>query len=563
MRKRKSLTKGERVLGGKYEVLRKIHEGGMSNVYIVMDTSLNTYRCLKEIKKPKSKNNYKSEKEYKRAVLEYSSLLSESQHLSKLNFPSIPRIFSITNEGDSVYILMDFVEGMSLRRIQEMKGQIDQRRVINWGIQIANIMIYLHSDRKSKPPMLYRDLKPENLMLQDDGQIKLLDFGISMFLDKKENYLTHRLGTKGYAPPELYIQGGKADLRSDIFSFGRTLISLLTGLNLSAMPEKDLKKLDLTYFVPNISQGLVEILHKCCEEKVEDRFGSFEEVLYELQNYEKRDSEYIKSIKRKIKIVYSLALVGILLIVISLTPFYLSKAEKEKRYEASINRATQSEKVEDWETVIEMKPDNFKYYPSYIESLKQDGKFTKKEESNLIGYLSQNSAKDKEDKEYGRVAYDTAKLYWIYYEDKEQGEILSVKWFNDAIKNKYNVKESKVFYEIGSFRKNIMSAVVESNDGGMYSKYWKSLVKARGYANNELSDLTINETIVDAINIYSARLKGDGITKQQMLGELNKTKKFLNERKTHQFKDKYDNLQQMLDSGYSVVETTFDKGGLE
>ena len=155
------------VIEGKYEILKEVGRGGMSVVYLAMDNRLNKQWAVKEIKR-KGTNSENQ--------IVVQSLLSEANLMKRLDHPNLPRIVDIIENGQTIYIVMDYIEGEPLDKILKKKGAQPEAAVIEWGIQLAEVLDYLHT---RKPPIIYRDMKPANVMLKPDGNIKLYDFGIA------------------------------------------------------------------------------------------------------------------------------------------------------------------------------------------------------------------------------------------------------------------------------------------------------------------------------------------------------------------------------------------------
>ena len=143
--KRRSLAVGDTVLNGRYEILKIMHTSGMANVYLVSDRNLNKQWCLKEIVKSEAGKN----------MVEYRSLIQEANIMKSLNHSSIPRIVTIEAEGDTIFIVMDYVDGISVKKWLLDKGRIDQNVAVTWMKQVCAVMIYLHNRRK---PIFYRDM---------------------------------------------------------------------------------------------------------------------------------------------------------------------------------------------------------------------------------------------------------------------------------------------------------------------------------------------------------------------------------------------------------------------
>lgn len=499
MKKRSVLNVGQTILNGRYEIVKVIHTTGMANIYMVSDSNLNKYWCLKEIKKSEAGKN----------EIEYYSLLHEANIMKSLNHSGIPRIVTIEQEGDSIFIIMDFVDGVSVKTWIQRKGRVKQDAAVAWMKQVCQIMIYLHN---RKYPIFYRDMKPDNLMLQSDGSIKLLDFGISIVIKEPNQKIDRALGTKGYAAPEQSKRGNVCDLRSDIYAMGKTLYYMLTGLNPSQLKPEQLKS--VREIDSSISVGLENIVNKCIQPNPDDRYQSCEELLYALQNYMTLDSKYRAKIRRKVYVVAGMFVTSIFLIITSLIPYNVYNNQQIQQYNKLLAVAEQSGRQEDFEAVLDWNPIDLAPYKDFIDSMKVDGVFSKEEESILLGYINPNLEKLKQQKDYGELAYEIGKLYWFYYEGstEDEGMITSTKWFSDALEEDYEPELSQVYYQLGSFKRNISASVTESSDAGMYSEYFNNLITAKKQDNGELVNLQLNLALANCISTYTYNLMTDGIS---------------------------------------------------
>lgn len=538
-RERELLKPGEKVLDGRYEILKVIHSKGMSAVYLVLDSKLNKQWCLKEIKKSDAGKD----------DIEYYALLQEANIMKSLNHSSIPRITTIEEEGDSLFIIMDYVDGISIKSWLTRKGKIQQDVAVSWMKQITQVMIYLHNRHK---PILYRDMKPDNVMIQGDGNIKLLDFGISIVIKEKGQLLGNALGTNGYAAPEQKKKTNVCDLRSDIYAMGRTLYYMLTGINPNLIPKgKELKP--IREIDSSISVGLEQIVNKCTMYNPDDRYQTCEELLYDLQNYQYKDTKYISKIKKKCTTVLGLFVTSIVILVSSFIPLTLYKNQQNEYYKNLLVIAEQSGKVEDYENVLGMDTTDIQPYIGYINALKVDGVFSKKEENSLLGYINPKLEILKQSKEYGSLAYEIGKLYWFYYEGSslDEGMVVSVKWFSDSIDAGYEEELSEVYYQLGSFKRNISTSMIESSDVGMYKAYWINLMKAKDVDSGELVKLQLNLSIANCISTYAYNLKSDGISYKEINKEINELQKYV---------EYYSPNIEKAEESYNLLKTTL--GGL-
>lgn len=273
------------VIEGKYEILKEVGRGGMSVVYLAMDNRLNKQWAVKEIKR-KGTNSENQ--------IVVQSLLSEANLMKRLDHPNLPRIVDIIENGQTIYIVMDYIEGEPLDKILKKKGAQPEAAVIEWGIQLAEVLDYLHT---RKPPIIYRDMKPANVMLKPDGNIKLYDFGIAREYKEQNSSDTVSLGTKGYAAPEQFGGMGQTDARTDVYGLGVTLYHLVTGKNPCEPPYEILPIRDVN---PQLSVGLEYIIQKCTQLNPDERFQSCMEVLYALNHLDELGEPYRKKQKSKL-----------------------------------------------------------------------------------------------------------------------------------------------------------------------------------------------------------------------------------------------------------------------
>ncbi|MCD7774138.1 MAG: serine/threonine protein kinase [Clostridiales bacterium] len=262
------------LVDGKYEILREIGRGGMSVVYLAMDIRLNKQWAIKEIaRKANDANN----------EIVVSSLIAEANLMKKLDHPALPRIVDIIEESNIIYVVMDYIEGEPLSKILELYGAQDQDVVIEWGKQLCDVLYYLHN---CEPPIIYRDMKPANIMLKPDGTVKLIDFGIAREYKRSKTADTESLGTRGYAAPEQFGGKGQTDARTDIYSFGVTLYHLVTGKNPCEPPYElyPIKQIN-----PDFYDGLQYLIQKCIQLNPDDRFQSCDEIRYVLDNIQEFD----------------------------------------------------------------------------------------------------------------------------------------------------------------------------------------------------------------------------------------------------------------------------------
>ena len=257
------------VLNSRYEIVRRIGGGGMGAVYLAKDRNLgDAPRAVKEMVEA-----HLDPTQHEKAIGDFKR---ESLLLTSLEHPSIPTIYDYFYDEPlgRFYLVMKFISGGDLasRLRAAPGGRIDEKTVADWGMQTADVLEYLHSRPK---PIIYRDLKPANLMIDgNSGRVMLIDFGIARWVKREEKGVT-AVGTMGYAPPELF--GGRVEPRSDIYSLGATLFHLLTGSDPQDNPllifdfQKNPRPRQIA---PSISSEMELILMRSVEYKPEDRFHS-------------------------------------------------------------------------------------------------------------------------------------------------------------------------------------------------------------------------------------------------------------------------------------------------
>lgn len=308
------------VIDGKYEILKEIGRGGMSIVWLAMDKSLNRQWAVKEIKKKGT------DKENK---VVFQSLMSEANLMIKLDHPALPRIVGIIETGETIYVVMDYIEGEPLNKVLEKNGAQPQKAVIDWGIQLAGVLDYLHT---REPAIIYRDMKPANIMLKPDGTVKLFDFGIAREYKVGKEGDTIILGTPEYAAFEQYGGMGQTDARTDIFGLGATLHHLVTGEKPRSMPYE---RGSIREINPELSDGLDFIIQKCTKMRPEDRFQSCMEVSVALRNYTEFGKGPIH--KRNLKIFIASAAMTLAMAIVGTGTLIGYKATLSQTVKETIN----------------------------------------------------------------------------------------------------------------------------------------------------------------------------------------------------------------------------------
>jgi len=213
------------LLNNRYRIKKEIGRGGMSVVYLASDERLEGKEwAVKEM------GRYGLEEEDERLI---SQFRQEAEILAALSHPSLPGIVDYFTENGKSYLVMEYIEGKLLENyISETPGFMEEEEIRGMGTDLCEVLEYLHSQ---SPPVIFRDLKPSNIIITSDGKIKVIDFGIARIFAPGKEKDTIVIGTPGFAAPEQYGTG-QTDERSDLYSLGATLYNMATKIDPSSSP---------------------------------------------------------------------------------------------------------------------------------------------------------------------------------------------------------------------------------------------------------------------------------------------------------------------------------------
>ena len=513
------------VIDGKYKILNKIGQGGMSVVYLAMNEKANKQWAIKEIRKDGVKD----------FQVVKQSLIVETDLLKKLDHPNLPSIVDIIEDDNTFLIVMDYVEGRSLEKELEEYGAQRQDKVIEWAKQLCDVLIYLHS---RKPPIIYRDLKPENIMLRPDGKVMLIDFGTAREFKERNVSDTVCLGTVGYAA------------RTDIYGLGATLFHLLTGQS-PCEPPYEMRP--IREIRPELSSGLEKIILKCVEKDPAQRYQSCEELLYDIENYDKFDDMYRKKQKRRL-FAFSLTLVlSAAFLTSGLVLDHMANSKRNNNYAHLIEEEKQTaditQKMDICQTAIEIKPADKTAYLELILAMKSDSEYSVDEEQLLVNIINKNEEElKKAPATYGEICFETGKLYWYYYSygknssgDEDSNKIIRMRsarsWFDNAAKysdktfSKYNM--ALIYRDIGNFYAQIDQLRTEANDSGEYKTLFKNyqsllkLIKSGDEA--EIVQLELYNAILNSVEQYGDKFASDGVKKDDILSAVEQIEQSLDD----------------------------------
>lgn len=511
------------LVDGKYKILSEIGHGGMSVVYMAINEKANKTWAVKEVRKD-GKMDFNTVRQ---------GLMAEIETLKRLKHPNLPSIVDVIEDDDSFIIVMDYIEGRSLDKIIEENGAQPESYVVEWAKQLCDVFGYLHS---RTPAIIYRDMKPANVMLKPDGNIMVIDFGTAKNyeIDLGE---TTGIGTIGYAAPEQYIGSGlgRTDARTDIYCLGITMYHLLTNVDpcKNLISDKSIRAVN-----PALSHGLDAIIQKCTQYQPGDRYQSCAELMYDLENYEILEPLYKKKQKRKLGLFVGTVVLSGLLAIGGLGLNIAASKMATDTYETKLYEAS---KTTDYETkvgiyeeciAIPNKAGEKEAYLGLIQAFKEDDSVFSVEEGKLLEKLIKNNKLSLQEnpENYTEICFETGKLYWYYYDYADGSQIAkaksSVEWFQDVIDNASqdyeNIGMAKVYANIGIFYRDITTNITEASDKGKYAPLFENLFElmnsiADNESESEIVRLELIELTRGAVQQYATKFKVDGITKTQLM----------------------------------------------
>lgn len=576
-----TIRKTGELIDGRYKILKKLGEGGMGVVYLAVNEKVDKHWAIKEVKKEGMKT------------------LREADLLKKLHHPNLPDIVDIIEEKDTFLLVMDYIEGRQLESIIQEYGPQKQEDVVKWGEQLCDVLSYLHAQ---KPPIIYRDMKPANIMLQKDGKVVLVDFGIAREFNESQTEDTVCLGTCGYAAPEQYNSQGQTDIRTDIYCLGVTLYYLLTGHN---PMDKPYEIYPIRYWNSNLSTGLEKIILKCTKKNPLKRYQSCVELQQELFHYYELDIEYQKLQKVQKGIFFSLFVLGIAFLMFSFIFYkeeknFINSVYEECLYEAQCHREGEQYQVY-YETSITLNPKNSKAYEELLETFlwvdnKEQEKvenyevcfFSEKEEKfirKMLGITGNRRKRNEEylkscKKEYESFAYNLGIAYFYSY-NGTGNKVAAKKWLRIAGEGEPSEKlqESEIakaqkLYKIADYYEQLGVY----HQGGevciSYQDYWRDLVElvneAKENKKNSRDLFFSYKELLSQIITSASQFSNAGVSEEEMKKQLKEMEEVLREMKTEKGNVKIDyeekmkrNLCENLPAAYRSIQAAFENGGEE
>lgn len=511
------------VIDGKYKILNKVGQGGMSVVYLAMNERANKQWAIKEIRKDGT-SDYEVVKQ---------GLIAETDILKRLNHPNLPSIIDVIDRDDTFLIVMDYIEGNPLSDAIEHYGAQNQEDVIEWAKELCDVLGYLHS---RQPAIIYRDMKPSNVMLKPDGKVTLIDFGTARTFKETSVEDTKCLGTQGYAAPEQYGGHGQTDARTDIYCLGATLYHLVTGHN-PCLPPYEMYP--IRYWNPELSSGFEQIILKCTQRNPADRYQSCAELLYDLEHYNELDIEYKRAENKKWRLFLASGILTLFMTAAAVGFRSAANVATSNSYDGYVMAAASEDfeqAMQYFKRSISLKPSDATAYESLLEYVTRDGVITGSEDESMRSIFNETNGTTRSNIEYFRLnnaqayeefSYEIGNAYFYTYEGTDKRE-KSRKWFEVARESE-NLDEKKVarakcLGEIASYSSKLDQRNETGDASTTYSEYWEdmtSLISSDTVAlDNRITQMRSYKDFL--FNVYTSmdKFKDAGITERAITQQL-------------------------------------------
>lgn len=560
------------VIDGKYKILNVVGKGGMSVVYLAMNERANKQWAIKEVRKD-GMQSFEVVKQ---------NLVAETDLLKKLNHPHLPSIIDVIDCDDTFLIVMDYIEGNPLSKALETSGAQNQDDVIEWAKQLCDVLGYLHS---RKPPIIYRDMKPSNVMLKPDGNVMLIDFGTAREFKSTSVADTTCLGTQGYAAPEQFGGHGQTDARTDIYCLGATMYHLVTGHNPATPPYE---MYPIRQWNPMLSSGLEEIILKCTQRNPEDRYQSCAELLYALDHYKDLDIENKKVQSFKWKTFLASFIMTIVMLVGTIgfsAGLTVQTSSTYESYIANGDSAVSQDAAEKYYLdAINVDPANPLAYQKLLERCTSDSKLSEDEYNTIKDaiYEHEDELKSKYPSEYAdNVAYKLGQaLYFSYVPSSQESEsenfstagiTVSQRWLDIAQKmgSTEQIKHrAELLSLMSKAYQNMSGKSLEGDPVEEVKEYWNNLVEIASpniakEENNQIALLIYRNVTSQIYTKYYWFIKNSLATAKDISNELDNIEKYVNEIKVAVPDD--EELQILVNECLDNIENTrsLDNSGVK
>lgn len=570
-----------RLVDNKYRILDIVGKGGMSVVYLARNERANKSWAIKEVRKVGEEN----------LEVKKNSLMAETEMLKKLSHPNLPTIVDVIETNDTYLVVMDYIEGNDLGRIINEYGAQSQEKVVEWGKQLCDVLGYLHTREQ---PIIYRDLKPANIMLKPDGNIMLIDFGTAREVKVADAADTISLGTRGYAAPEQFGANAKTDARTDIYCLGATMYHLVTNHNPSTEPYvmEPIRKRN-----PSLSVGLEKIILKCTQPNPSDRYQSCAEVMYALEHYDQLDERYRRKQINKLILFFASIFMVIVSLCVSAFGFVSAENKKAENIDTYIVAAEDETKSKDerekaYRQAISLDPANYEYYKGLLDLYLMYDDSGNMEDNNLsmlevaqLKSLESLELYDSNNVSQGKIASleqlkknniekyrefckDVGISIWYYCKTSNNPEAEAAQWFKMYLDSSDDLSDEtdefvEVYYSIGECKSKQMAR--SSDIAAKYDELWSLMdnlysltIKTADSDSKVLGCKEIVDEIEDMINEEGLALSTN-ITQDMLLNRLEDVESIIRD-----FYPKSGKIvQKMIDQNFTNVKIDGSYGNWE
>ncbi len=508
------------IIDNKYKVVDIIGHGGMSCVYLVINPKTNMTWAVKEIRRTGSA---KSE-------IVKQNLIAETTILRSLRHKYLPQIIDVIEKKDTFLILMDYIQGISLKQRLETSGAQPEKMVVKWSLQLCEVLQYLHT---REPKIIYRDMKPDNVMLTKDGNIVLIDFGTArQFKENQKRGDTSWLGTKGYAAPEQFGGDTQTDERTDIYGLGITMYCLLTN----HFPDKYPYEIyPIRHWDKSLSSGLEQIILKCTKSNPDDRYQTVIELMDDLMHYQELTDEYKTTRKHHIQITAASAVTSLALLIGGGVLNWQGNNVKAETYRVLLKSAettlTKESQVDEYEKAIATDPFNSAAYINLIDSVfLKDNNLTQEEAERMARILgtTKNGKTYESYLERNEEGYDEFAFAYgcaMYYDYENVGNRAAARPWLEIAKDsktlkKAQKKRSAILASIASYYDSLGQQNRAGDSTISYRAYWDDLISLvhedLAKEDNQRTALVGYKELTYQIRVHAYEFSKDGVSKKEL-----------------------------------------------
>lgn len=561
------------VLDGKYKILNEIGHGGMSVVYLALNERANKTWAIKEVRKDGGNDQ----------EVVSQGLIAETEMLKKLHHPNLPSIVDVIDTEDSFIIVMDYIEGKSLQDLLDTSGPQPVDLVVDWAKQLCDVLGYLHS---RIPPIIYRDMKPPNVMLRPNGQVMLIDFGTAREYKVHNDRDTTWLGTRGYAAPEQFGGRGQTDARTDIYCLGATIYHLLTGYSPA---DTQFVVLPLGQLRPELAgSGIEEVVATCCQPDPLNRYQNCAELMYALEHIHDLDlSTRRKRNRRWAAFVASIAIA--IAGAVGMVGFHIAESNTMKAsYESYIRSAENSTDLEDkvsyYMNAIDRQPDKTEAYDSFLTFIESDRVVTQEEKKALESCLNKNgeTSKNSTNIDYlrarNRAGYDELefRLGKDYFSYLSNGKADANRCFKEVIESdslsEQNKKIANSLYRLTEYYAQLGSSNQDWAQGAgnyNYADFWSMLQEITTDPNTideKTGDVPYSVAMYREVATQIAgnytQFKNAGVKEQQFRDIIQAAKTYISKIDKNQYGNLYDTLipqtENAIRDAEEIISSAYD-----